>query len=238
MDLLEDSCFDDLCRLCASRLIDALLFFFSSAPAPGGSRSCSRFGIPLASLTLLRARRVNLPSLPNCTSALAIYLASWLPVVGSSGWRILLLLSSGSIRPFSPGLGHTVRTLQRWRLVAMACPCIKPGHFVAARRRFRSLHQPAHTHGGFIPVCLVNAYPMVLSGPVCPLATLLLWQTGWLPSQLPFSPPFLIGRRCLSLSRWSALLPPRLLWPLLPRRVEDGAGTCSTAPRSLFPRTR
>ena len=31
------------------------------------------------------------------------------------------------------------------------------------------------------------------------------------------------------LSSWPSLLPSRLLWPSLPHRVEDGAGTCSTA---------
>ena len=234
-DLLNDSTFSNLQRLCASGLVGVAA---AAPPCSAFSRARLRSGGPPPVRTLNHPR--GIPD-PTPSQAKELHMSSLLHsrtrfllhLVACRGGLIWLENPSSSLPWLDPDVtawcrltaphGATVAACQvglalhkSWSffcndpgIAAVSSVCPHPFGFHPAVSGKRS------SDGSFLTRHTAE-YPRALAQSLAELAS------PWLSSISSSS-------AAIPLLDWQTLLPSRLPWPELKHRVEDGAGTCSTA---------
>ena len=234
-NLLDDLTFQNLQRLCSSGLIGVAA---AAPPCAAFSRARLRPGGPPPVRTLSHPTGIPQPSVSQAeelrTSALLhSRTRHLLHLVACRGGIIWLENPSSSILWLDPEVIAWCRLTAPFMATVAACQVGMPLHKSwsfccndASVSRIASLcTHPVGFHsaisgkraadGSFL-TRKTAAYPASLASSLAQLAA------PWLSSATACDDP-------VKLDAWTFLLPTRLPWPVLKHRVEDGAGTCSTA---------
>ena len=234
-NLLDDLTFQNLQRLCSSGLIGVAA---AAPPCAAFSRARLRQGGPPPVRTVSHPTGIPQPSASQAkeleTSALLhSRTRHLLHLVACRGGMIWLENPSSSLLWLDPEVIAWCRLTAPFMATVAACQVGMPLHKSwsfccndASVSRIASLcPHPVGFHtavsgkraadGSFL-TRKTAAYPAPLATSLAQLAV------PWLSSDTTCGVP-------VPLDAWTSLLPSRLPWPVLKHRVEDGAGTCSTA---------
>ena len=234
-NLLDDLTFQNLQRLCSSGLIGVAA---AAPPCAAFSRARLRHGGPPPVRTVSHPTGIPQPSASQAkelevSALLHSRTRHLLHLVACRGGMIWLENPSSSLLWLDPEVIAWCRLTAPFMATVAACQVGMPLHKSwsfccndASVSRLASLcPHPVGYHsaisgkraadGSFL-TRNTAAYPASLASSLAQLAA------PWLSSVTPCSVP-------VPLDGWTSLLPCRLPWPVLKHRVEDGAGTCSTA---------
>ena len=231
-DLLNDSSFDELCTLAASGLVGAAC---AAPPCSSFSRARLRPGGPRPVRT--PQYPTGIPS-PSATQQAEIDLSStlhsrtrtFLACVASRGGIILLENPSSSLLWKDPAVQSWLRIHAPFSSQAAAChyglSLFKSWTFWSNFPAVESLACMCQHPAGFHPS---------FAGKRLPDGSFATRRTACYPSQLAqaiircVQPWLTLRPAVVPLTSWRHPLPSRFVWPQLRRRIEDGAGTCSSA---------
>ena len=234
-DLLNDSTFWNLQRLCSSGLVGAAA---AAPPCSAFSRARLRPGGPPPVRTLKHPMGIPNPTASQATelevsSLLHARTRFLLHLVSCRGGLVWIENPSSSLLWLDPEVVAWCRLTAPYAATVAACQvgltlhkswsffCNDPGIAALASvcphplGSHPSVSGKRASDGSFL-TRTTAAYPETLAHSLARLA-------------LPWLTPASSSAEAVRLPDWQSLLPPRLHWPELKHRVEDGAGTCSTA---------
>ena len=234
-DLLNDSTFMNLQRLCSSGLVGVAAAappcsaFSRARLLPGGPPPVRTLRHPKGILnpTASQAKELETSSLLHSRTRFLLHL------VACRGGLVWLENPSSSLLWMDPEVTAWCRLTAPYAATVAACQvglalhkswsffCNDPGISALASVcphpvGFHASVSGKRASDGSFLTRTTAAYPHALAQALAQLAS------PWLTSVTS-------STEAVSLTDWQSLLPPRLLWPDLKHRVEDGAGTCSTA---------
>ena len=231
-NLLDDRPFDELCTLASSGLVGAAC---AAPPCSSFSRARLRPGGPHPVRTLAYPTGIPAPSDRQraeleLSSALHARTRTFLALVASRGGFILLENPSSSLLWKDPAVQSRLRTHAPFSSHAAAChyglSLFKSWTFWSNFPAVEALACLCHHPRGFHPS---------FAGKRLPDGSFATRHTACYPAKLAQAiarcvQPWLTPRSdAISLSAWRHLLPKRFVWPQVRHRIEDGAGTCSSA---------
>ena len=239
-DMACDAQFSDLCQLASSGLVGAMIAappcsaFSRARLRPGGPRPVRTPGYPAGLPNLSDRQRAELDSSALLHSRTRTALA----LVAARGGLILLENPSSSLLWLDPSVQAWLSVHAPFSAHVAACAhgvnLAKAWVFWANKPVVEAFASVCTHSSGFHPS---------FAGKRLPDGSFASRHTACYPDSLASAimsacEPFLSAQdRQIHPAQWRDLLPPRLPWPIHLHRVEDGAGTCSSAfwtrPRAL-----
>ena len=231
-DMACDAQFSNLCQLASSGLVGAMIAappcsaFSRARLRPGGPRPVRTPGYPAGLPNLSDRQRAELDSSALLHSRTRTALA----LVAARGGLILLENPSSSLLWLDPSVQAWLSVHAPFSAHVAAC-----AHGVnLAKAWVFWANQPVVE--AFASVCTHSSgFHPSFAGKRLPDGSFASRHTACYPDSLASAivsacVPFLSAQdRQIHPAQWRDLLPPRLPWPIHLHRVEDGAGTCSSA---------